>query len=285
MARLVGITGTNGLVGGFLVGLLRRSGFETIPISTRPSSPGAVKLTAGRPDRMKDTPETLIHCGGLVGGGFSDDEYEYANVLCTGNLLNWCVETGVKHFIFFSTGGVYGPREGWVDENMSLAPEGAYAASKARAEEAVLAADLPLVTIIRLYFPIGPLTRHHFFQGLFERIKSGRLFLNGPLGRPHISPIALEDVGRLTAALAAREMAGVFNLSANKALSILEAARIIAESTGLKLATEILDLVACDYLGKADKVLLATGAAELTSPAAALRRAAATIGIARSTGA
>ena len=256
---VVGITGVNGMVGGALVSTFANSGIPVCSFSTNPSDASVIKLTNGTPQTQGQPITQIVHCGALSGGNSSEAEYDYANVHCTRQLLRWCEEQGVKHFIYISTGGVYGEQPTWVDESTPLNPVGFYAQSKAQAEDLVLAAKIPIVTIIRLYFPIGPLDKPHFFATLSNKIRSGSIFLNTELGLPHISPIDLLDVAHILQIVVGKELGGVYNLSANQQTNIKEVAMELAQAFEVELNLEISPTKVGNYLGRANKIIEATG--------------------------
>ena len=268
----IAVTGIGGLVGGALEQDLKTLGFEVTALTSRPGVPETIFLEKGRPAEPLPVPlKRIIHCGGLVGGNYSREEYLEANVRHTRELLLWSEENRLEQFVYISSGGVYGPAEGWLDEEAPLRPEGFYAESKALAEEEVLKAALPLVSVVRLYFPIGPLERRHFFEALNRRVREGEVFFNGALGRPFLSPVDLHDLAPVLAAMIQKKISGVFNLSANQALSVKEAAEILAEANGADLKASVLDGQGGDFLGRADKIIRATGFSAFRSVRAALR--------------
>jgi nucleoside-diphosphate-sugar epimerase len=269
----IAVTGVGGLVGGALRRDLTALGFEVAALTPRPDVAETIFLENGRPGRPLPRPlQGIIHCGGLVGGAYSREEYLEANVRHTKELLLWSEENGVEHFIYISSGGVYGPAEGWLGEEALLRPEGFYAESKALAEEAVLKAALPIVSVIRLYFPIGPLGKRHFFEALNKRVLTGEVFFNDAPGRPFLSPIDLHDLAPVLAAIAREKISGIFNLSANQALSVKEATEILAEVNKVRLSVSVLNKKTGDFLGRADKIMAATGFNAFRSVRGSLRR-------------
>jgi UDP-glucose 4-epimerase len=97
--------------------------------------PSAVRLA------LQDA-DAVVHLAALVQTPMSFDRptwVEQINHWGSAQLLETCLEVGVKRFIFPSTTAVYGPGIGFT-ENDPCRPQGAYAQSKRRAETAVLAA-------------------------------------------------------------------------------------------------------------------------------------------------
>jgi UDP-glucose 4-epimerase len=83
----------------------------------------------------------------------------YGNNTCsTRNLLECCVETGVRHFVFSSTAAVYGiPADNMVAETSPTAPINAYGTSKLMSEWMLrdVAASSPLRYVALRYFNVA----------------------------------------------------------------------------------------------------------------------------------
>jgi UDP-glucose 4-epimerase len=83
----------------------------------------------------------------------------YGNNTCsTRNLLECCVETGVRHFVFSSTAAVYGiPADSMAAETSATAPINAYGTSKLMSEWMLrdVAASSPLRYVALRYFNVA----------------------------------------------------------------------------------------------------------------------------------
>ena len=83
----------------------------------------------------------------------------YGNNTCsTRNLLECCVEAGVKNFVFSSTAAVYGiPAEGFAAENTPTAPINPYGTSKLMSEWMLrdVAASSPMKYVALRYFNVA----------------------------------------------------------------------------------------------------------------------------------
>lgn len=252
---MIAVTGCNGLVGGYIYNFLRQQmvNESVLGLSTT-SKMNFIKLVDGTPNIDTQDIKTIIHCGGTVGSSFSKEEHEYANIQCTNNLLKWAEKKHVKHFIYFSTGGVYGQNKNWVDENQTLNPENFYSESKIIAEKLILESYIEKKTIIRLYFPIGN-TKNNLFYKLKEKVLNSEVIELNINGQPFISPISCRDIANVVYKIINREIEGVYNLSSNQKININEIVFYIATSLNLE---PILNYNKCNlenYLGNANKIL------------------------------
>lgn len=269
---MIAITGINGFIGGYLYSYLVNRLWSICGLSTNPQRDNIIKLVDGIPQQnyIKGLRQ-VIHCGGLIGAGFQKTEYVYANVNCTRNLLNWCEKRDVEHFIFFSSGAVYGPRQDWVDENANLNPLNEYARSKLIAEELVSKSSIPLKTIIRLYFPIGGLRDKHVFSRIASNIRTGKpVFINNPEGSPRISPISIYDLCRITEQLLIGKLSGIYNLSSNLGISMGEIIKVIAGFYGVQPIIDVNNTGDESYLGISGKIIASTGYEKFITPQSAL---------------
>jgi len=113
---------------------------------------------------LKEKIDVVFHLAAKVtirgsASGFYDDAQ--TNILGTLNVLNACLETGVKKFIFSSSMAVYGdsPTSNPIDENRKIAPQSPYGISKYAGELYVRniceAAGIDY-TILRYFNTYGP---------------------------------------------------------------------------------------------------------------------------------
>lgn len=251
----IAISGVNGFVGDSLYWRLKDN-YSIYGFSTNPREPKIIKLIDGTPQVALENLDCLIHCGAVTGTNRDKADYDYGNVVCLNNLLRWSERNHVRNFIFFSSGSVYGSPFSWSDESTPLNPEDYYAESKIIGENLVLDSNIPNKTILRLYFPIGPLGYGHLVSRLADNILNNRpIFFNGEEGRPLISPILIEDVSMVTQQLLAKGISGIFNLSGNSQISIREISDQIIQFYKVFPRVTINDCIIGNYLGKADKIL------------------------------
>jgi len=149
------VTGGSGFVGGALVRRLVADGWSVRALARSERSAAAIGAIGAEPVRgdlgdlaamehgARDC-ELAFHCAARVGDWGTREEFGLVNVVGTGNALGACAAAGVRRFVHVSTEAVLLAGEPLVeaDERAPLrfdspAP---YPASKARAEEAAVAA-------------------------------------------------------------------------------------------------------------------------------------------------
>ena len=160
-----------------------------------------------------------------------DSHFRAVNVHGTAALLEACRAAGVGRFVHGSTIGVYGGREGVLDETTPPAPENIYGVTKLEAEGAVLAAQGLPVVVVRISEVYGPGDRR--LLKLFQAIKRGRFFHIGPGTNLH-HPIYVEDLARglLLAAERPEAVGEVLVLPGRQAVTTDEMVAAVAAAVG-----------------------------------------------------
>ena len=116
MHKVIGISGGNGFVGSEVIKEalnlnLKVISFERLPKTS--SNYSVIQFNLGNPEALEIEKirgiDIFVHTAALVHKtGFSDEKYLELNKIATQVLFKKCVDSGVKHFIFLSTVGVYG---------------------------------------------------------------------------------------------------------------------------------------------------------------------------------
>ena len=167
------VTGGAGYIGSHVVLQLRARGEQVVVLDD---------LSTGFKQAVLDTPlvvgkvgdrervleilrqhgvDTVLHFAAhtIVPESVSNPLKYYGNNTCsTRNLLECCIETGVKHFVFSSTAAVYGiPAEDFAAETSPTAPINAYGTSKLMSEWMLrdVAASSPLRYVALRYFNVA----------------------------------------------------------------------------------------------------------------------------------
>jgi nucleoside-diphosphate-sugar epimerase len=184
------VTGGSGFIGGRLIERLRGDGHAVRALARSPSAAERVRALGAEPAlgdladvgairTGADGCELAFHAAAKVGDWGRPEEFERSNVEGTNNVLRACAEAGVRRFVHVGTEAVLLAGEPLVDadETMPLRPDSPalYSASKARAEQAVVAADrdgFETVTVRpRFVWGAGDTT---LLATFVERVRSGR---------------------------------------------------------------------------------------------------------------
>ena len=150
------VTGGSGFIGGALIERLRREGWEVRALArsdaaaTRVGELGAEAVRGDLEDRRAleegaAGSEVAFHCAAKVEDWGDPDDFERLNVFGTQNALDACIAAGVRRFVHAGTEAALtvGQPLVNVNEDAALRPDSPilYAASKARAEQRVRAAN------------------------------------------------------------------------------------------------------------------------------------------------
>ena len=176
--------------------------------------------------------DAVIHLAAAQHEANKPDSYFRAvNVEGTAALVEACRAAGVGRFVHGSTIGVYGDREGVLDETTLPAPGNIYGLTKLEAEGVVLAARGLPVVVVRISEVYGPGDRR--LLKLFQAIRRGRFFHIGPGTNLH-HPIYVEDLARglLLAAERPEAVGEVLVLPGHEAVTTDQMVAAVAAAVG-----------------------------------------------------
>lgn len=212
------VTGADGFIGTRLAAALRARGDRPVV---------AVTLDAGfdlaRPGWTERLPcaqaDTVIHLAqSLRYRDFPDGARDLfaVNVAAAAELLEWARVRGARRFLLASTGNVYAPSEGALDEDAPCRPDSFYAATKYSAERlAIPYARFFHVVRLRLFSVYGPGQRGMLIPAMMERIeREQEITLGGGIGL-RLTPLYVDDAVALIDGLLAPDGAAgdeCFNL-------------------------------------------------------------------------
>ncbi len=201
------VTGGSGFVGGRLIERLRAEGHAVRALARSDFSAARVRSLGAEPvsgeladrDALRagaDGCELAFHAAATLGDWGSREEFERGNVQGTENVLSACAEAGVRRLVHVSTEAVLfaGKPLVQVDESAPLQPDSPalYSATKARAEQAVIAANGErLETVVvrpRFVWGAGDTT---LLPRMVEMVRSGRFAWIG--GGNHLTSTAHID--------------------------------------------------------------------------------------------
>jgi nucleoside-diphosphate-sugar epimerase len=201
------VTGGSGFIGGRLIERLRRDGHGVRALARSDAAAARVQGLGADPVRgeLADTAamragadgcELAFHAAATLGDFGRREDFERGNVTGTANALQACREAGVRRFVHVGTEAALmaGRPLVQVDETAPLRPDSPvlYSATKARAEQLVLAASGDgIETVVvrpRFVWGRGDTT---LLPRLVEMARSGRLAWIG--GGRHLTSITHVD--------------------------------------------------------------------------------------------
>ncbi len=150
------LTGGSGFIGGRLIERLRREGHAVRALARSPAASERVSSLGAEPvsGELADTDamragaqgcDWAFHAAATLGDWGRREDFERGNVIGTANVLRACEQAGVSRFVHVGTEAALlaGQPLVEVDETAPLRPDSPalYSSTKARAEQAVLAAN------------------------------------------------------------------------------------------------------------------------------------------------
>jgi nucleoside-diphosphate-sugar epimerase len=184
------VTGGSGFIGGRLIDRLQAEGHRVRALARSPAAAERVRARGAEAvdGDLADAAamrsgaegcELAFHAAATIGDWGTPEEFERGNVEGTNNALRACSEAGVRRFVHVGTEAALLAGEPLVnvDETAPLRPDSPvlYSATKARAEQAVLAANREgfetVVVRPRFVWGLGDTT---LLPVLVEMVRSGR---------------------------------------------------------------------------------------------------------------
>jgi nucleoside-diphosphate-sugar epimerase len=202
------VTGGSGFIGGRLIERLRADGYSVRALARSTAAAERVTARGAEPvqGELADVAamragaegcELAFHAAATLGDWGKREDFERGNVDGTRNALRACADAGVRRFVHVGTEAVLldGQPLVNVDETAPLRPDSPalYSASKARAEQAVLAANRDgfetVVVRPRFVWGSGDTT---LLPVMIEMVRSGRFAWIGG-GRHRTSTTHVEN--------------------------------------------------------------------------------------------
>lgn len=244
MTGVIVVSGASGFVGQALVRSLDCAGYR-VRILTRPGSPASryehipCNLGTGEPLDIGRDVSSVVHLAQsreFRNFPTNAEAMFRVNVVGTHTLLQAAVDAKAATFCLVSTGSVYEPFDGKLNESDALAPTSYLGASKLAAEclARPYATLLDLCTL-RLFAPYGPGQTDRLIPELIRRVASEEPVTVGLDGDGlQFCPTYVEDLCGVIASSIQNRWTGTFNVAAPAVLSIREAAEMIGARLGKK---------------------------------------------------
>lgn len=273
--RRVLVTGGCGFIGSHLVDSLVESGIEVVVVDNLRTgkieflNPHALYFNndINSLDNLSDCFEGIdevyhLAANADVRDGWADPWRDVdSNFLTSLKLIEFCVDKGVKNFIFASTGSVYGEAVSLPtrEDSPILQQTSLYAASKISTESflgAYAKAEKLRVHIFRLVSVLGSRYTHGHVYDFVKKLKidSNRLQVLGN-GNQTKSYVSIHDCVKALQGLRGSQPFEIFNIGTNETLSVKQSLGIILNMLGLNPNLEF-GSTESGWIGDNPKILL-----------------------------
>ncbi|MBW2489761.1 MAG: NAD(P)-dependent oxidoreductase [Deltaproteobacteria bacterium] len=180
--------------------------------------------------------DTIIHLA-QANASFPDraNELFSVNTTATQRLADYAYETGVSHFIHFSSGNVYSKSVSPLLETSPRKSIDFYSLTKNTSEDLLRCyEDVFNISIFRLFGPYGPGQNNRIIPKIINLVRERKTITLYNDGQPRINPIYIDDLIRIIDICLSLKGYNVFNVGGPKVLSIKD----IAEIAGAVLKKE-----------------------------------------------
>jgi len=166
------------------------------------------------------------------------------NCASTAQLLDFAVRNDVERFCFISSGSVYEPYAGSLDEASALAPISLNGTTKLSAETLTRAYDgIMAVSRLRLFFPYGPGQSGRMVPGLINRVATGEaVTLAGETGL-EFSPLFAADIAKVVTSAVSDSWRGTVNVEGPETIHLRAFVDVIGKLIGKRPVFEVKDEV------------------------------------------
>ena len=238
------VTGASGLVGSSLIKILLKRGHNIITLGrTNISGCDNILHDFNNLIDLEKLPSSMDVVYHIAQSEFyrefpnSSEDIFNVNTLSTLKLAEWARKTGVKKFIYTSSGGVYGNNNKVFEENDNIKFNnlGFYLGSKL-CSEIILDSykNFFEVFVLRLFFVYGlKQKKNMLIPRLIRNIMAGNeITISGKKG-VLINPIYVEDTAEALSACLNLSKGGEFNISGNENINLHQISEIIGQKLGI----------------------------------------------------
>lgn len=270
------ITGANGFIGhNFCRNLLLRDTFKVCGVDIEESS---LKHTSfdfrkldirepGFENKLPDNVDVVVHLAQsplyreFPGGA---DDMLKVNVNGTFRLLEWARKTGVRKFIFASTGNVYTHSAELLTESHACRAGSFYAATKLSAEQITEQySKFFSVVILRLFGVYGPGQQNMLIPGLIKKISNQEEIVLAQGKGIILTPLYIDDCIAIITKIAEKEMISgfplIFNLCGSETVDLGNIVTILSELMNKKAVLRLTDELPMFLSGDNRKIVSYSG--------------------------
>jgi UDP-glucose 4-epimerase len=231
------ITGASGFVGSNLIETLKND-FNLIEINRNRRNSHAKQIIWDYTSDLNDIEinediHAIIHLSSIVGINTEETIIDYfdINTRSTLQLLELGQKIGIKFFLYFSTGGVYGYKDYKITERSAPKPIDFYSITKYLSE--IICNTYKrrfFVQIFRLFFPYGKGQRNKLIPSLMSKLINEQVIrLNSTNGKPIINPVYIDDVCEVVKKSIMINDSFTVNIAGPEIVSIQELSEFIAK--------------------------------------------------------
>jgi nucleoside-diphosphate-sugar epimerase len=242
------VTGGTGYIGGALIPALLERGHEVVALVRKIPTEGAGKVNWVACDLATPLPElpavdAIFHLAQANVPVPQESETMYAvNTVSTLRLLEHARRCGAQRFLLASTGNVYGWGDRPFVESDPLRPQRLYPTTKVNSENLVRTYQEHFSTaILRIFSPYGPGKAARLIPNLINSVREGRAITLRENGRPHLSPIFIDDLIECLCRLLELKGHHTVNLAGDEHVSLRRIAEVAGELCGREPVFETLD--------------------------------------------
>ncbi|MBS1652577.1 MAG: NAD(P)-dependent oxidoreductase [Bacteroidetes bacterium] len=259
------ITGSNGLIGNSLILKLEKKEQLTVFGLGRKGLPNSCEIdlnTNWNENSLPEKVDIIIHLAqSELFRDFPNSAKEVFNVntLSTLKLLEYARKSGVKKFIYASSGGVYGNSDKGFNEESPLQPNkelGFYLTTKFCSELLVQNyCSFFDVNVLRFFFVFGEKQRKNMLlPRLIESVRSERTIVLQGKGGIKINPIYVEDATNAIMKIIEKKGSFNVNIGGNEILSIKQISEHIGRFLNKTPIFEYQDTEAKNLIGDISKM-------------------------------